>query len=109
MKQKKMKEFYQEHKEAIANFTWMVVGAAVGVCTMGVIYHREVFVTNDNLKKVLVGAQREFGEGNMTVFTARHINGLSVDQLGELGDKIVKCGGQDNIFKYFVAIGPDKK
>lgn len=106
---KKMKEFYQEHKEDITNFAWMVIGATVGVCTIGVVYRREVFLANENLKKVLVGAQREFGGGNMTIVTANHIKGLSANQLGELGDVIVKCGGQDNIFKYFIAIGPDKK
>lgn len=106
---KKMKEFYQEHKDAIANAAWLIVGAAVGVCAVSIASPRGFTVTNGNLKKVLVGAQKEFGAGNITIFTGRNADGLNVDQLGELGNAISMCGGQDNVFKYFVAIGPDKK
>ena len=45
----------------------------------------------------------------MTLFTAEHAHGICADQLGELGDVITTCGGKDNVFKYFIAIGPDKE
>ena len=106
---KKIKEFYQEHKKGIANFTWAMVGAAVGIFTVIAMPLRGVFVVDDNLKRVLIDAQKEFGAGNITIFTAKCADGLNADKLGELGNSITTCGGQDNIFKYFVAIGPDKK
>lgn len=110
MKKEKVKEFYQKHKKAITNFAWMAVGVAAGACTMSVVsHHRGVFVTNKNLRKVLVDANRELGAGKMTLFAAEHADGVCADQLGELGDVITGCGGQDNIFKYFIAIGPDKE
>lgn len=105
----KMKEFYQEHKKDIANFAWMIAGAVTGICTVSAMYLRGVFVVDDNLKKVLIDAQKEFGAGNITIFTSKCADGLNADKLGELGNYITTCGGQDNIFKYFVAIGPDKK
>lgn len=106
----KMKEFYQEHKKYIANFAWMVAGAVTGICTVSAAMYRQgVFVVNDDLKRVLIDAQKEIGAGNMTIFTAKCADGLNADKLGELGNSITTCGGQDNIFKYFVAIGPDKK
>lgn len=106
----KMKEFYQEHKKDIANFAWMMAGAMTGgICTVIAMYLRGVFVVNDDLKRVLIDAQKEFGAGNITIFTAKCADGLNSDKLGELGNSITTCGGQDNIFKYFVAIGPDKK
>ena len=106
---KKIKEFYQEHKKGIANFAWVMVGAAVGICTVSAMYRRGVLVTHDGLKEILVDAKSEFGEGNVTIFTSKCADGLKADKLGELGNSITTCGGQDNIFKYFVAIGPDKK
>lgn len=110
MKKEKVKEFYQKHKKAIANFAWMAVGVAAGACTMSVVsHHRGVFVTNKNLRKVLVDANRELGAGKMTLFAAEHVDGVCADQLGELGDVITTCGGQDNVFKYFIAIGPNKE
>lgn len=105
---KKIKEFYQEHKKGIANFAWMMVGAAVGICTVSAMYRRGVLVTHDGLKEILVDAKSEFGEGNVTIFTAEYADGLNASKLGELGDSITTCGAQDNIFKYFVAIGPYK-
>lgn len=106
----KMKEFYQEHKKDIANFAWMMAGAVTGgICTVIAMYCRGVFVVNDDLKRVLIDAQKEFRAGNITIFTAKCADGLNADKLGELGNSITTCGGQDNIFKYFVAIGPDKK
>lgn len=106
----KIKEFYQEHKKDIANFAWMMAGAVTGgICIVSAMYRRGVFVVDDNLKRVLIDAQKEFGAGNITIFTAKCADGLNADKLGELGNSITRCGGQDNIFKYFVAIGPDKK
>lgn len=105
-----MKEFYQKHKKAITNFAWMAIGVAAGVCTMNAVSnHRGIFVTNKYVKKILVDSTREFGAGKMAVFTAEHANGVCANQLGELGDVITKCGGHDNVFKYFIAIGPDKE
>ena len=105
-----MKEFYQKHKKAIANFAWMAIGVAAGACTMNAVSnHRGVFVTNENVKKILVDSTKEFGAGKITLFTAQRANGVCADQLGELGDVITACGGHDNIFKYFIAIGPDKE
>lgn len=105
-----MKEFYQKHKKAIANFAWMAIGVAAGACTMNAVSnHRGIFVTNENVKKILVDSAKELGAGKMAVFTAEHGNGVCADQLGELGNLITECGGQDNIFKYFIAIGPDKE
>lgn len=110
MKKEKVKEFYQKHKKAIANFAWMAVGVAAGACAMNVVSnHRGVFVTNEAVKKILVDSTRELGAGKMTVFTAEHVCGVRAEQLGELGNSITGCGGQDNIFKYFIAIGPDKE
>lgn len=110
MKKEKVKEFYQKHKKAIANFAWMAVGVAAGACTMNVVsHHRGVFVTNKDVKKILVDSTRELGAGKMTLFTAEHVDGVCADQLGELGDVITGCGGKDNIFKYFIAIGPNKE
>ena len=105
----KMKELYQEHKKDIANFAWMMAGAVTGICTVIAMSLRGVFVVDDNLKRVLIDAQKEFGAGNITIFTSKCADGLKADKLGELGNSITTCGGQDNIFKYFVAIGPDKK
>lgn len=105
----KMKELYQEHKKDIANFAWMMAGAVTGICTVIAMSLRGVFVVDDNLKRVLIDAQKEFGAGNMTIFTSKCADGLKADKLGELGNSITTCGGHDNIFKYFVAIGPDKK
>lgn len=105
---KKMKEFYQKHKEDITNFAWMMAGAAVGICTVSAMYRKGVLVTHDGLKEILVDAHKEFGDGNVTIFTANYADGLNASKLGELGDSITKCGAQDNIFKYFVAIGPYK-
>ena len=106
----KMKEFYQEHKKDIANFAWVMAGAVAGIiCTVSAMYSRGVFVVDDNLKTVLIDAQKEFGAGNITIFTSKCADGLKADKLGELGNSITTCGGHDNIFKYFVAIGPDKK
>ena len=105
----KMKEFYQEHKKDIANFAWMIAGAVTGICTVIAMSLRGVFVVDDNLKRALIDAQKEFGAGNITIFTSKCADGLKADKLGELGNSITTCGGQDNIFKYFVAIGPDKK
>ena len=105
-----MKEFYQKHKKAIANFALMAVGVAAGACAMNVVSsHRGIFVTNKNVKKILVDSTRELGAGKMTVFTAEHANGVCADHLGELGDVITACGGQNDIFKYFIAIGPGKE
>ena len=110
MKNEKVKEFYQKHKKAIANFAWMAVGVAAGACAMNVVSnHRGIFVTNKYVKKILVDSTRELGAGKMTVFTAEHANGVCANQLGELGDAITACGGKDNVFKYFIAIGPDKE
>ena len=105
----KMKELYQEHKKDIANFALMMAGAVTGLCTVIAMSLRGVFVVDDNLKRVLIDAQKEFGAGNMTIFTSKCADGLKADKLGELGNSITTCGGHDNIFKYFVAIGPDKK
>ena len=105
----KIKELYQEHKKDIANFAWMMAGAVTGICTVIAMSLRGVFVVDDNLKRVLIDAQKEFGAGNITIFTSKCSDGLKADKLGELGNSITTCGGQDNIFKYFVAIGPDKK
>lgn len=105
----KIKELYQEHKKDIANFAWMIAGAVTGICTVIAMSLRGVFVVDDNLKRVLIDAQKEFGAGNITIFTSKCADGLKADKLGELGNSITTCGGQDNIFKYFVAIGPDKK
>lgn len=105
-----MKEFYQKHKKAITNFAWVAVGVAVGVCTMNVVSnHRGIFVTNKDVKKILVDSTKELGAGKMTLFTAEHACGVCADKLGELGEVITACGGQDNVFKYFIAIGPDKE
>lgn len=110
MKNEKVKEFYQKHKKAIANFAWMAIGVAAGACTMNVVSnHRGVLVINKDVKKILVDSTKEIGAGKITLFTAEHVNGLCADQLGELGDVITGCGGKDNIFKYFIAIGPDKE
>ena len=105
---KKMKEFYQKHKEDITNFAWMMVGATVGICTVSAMYRKGVLVTHDGLKEILVDAHKEFGDGNITIFTANYADGLNASKLGKLGDSITNCGAQDNIFKYFVAIGPYK-
>ena len=105
-----MKEFYQKHKKAIANFALMAVGVAAGACAMNVVSnHRGMFVTNKDVKKILADSTRELGAGKMTVFTAEHANGVCAEHLGELGDVITMCGGKDNVFKYFIAIGPDKE
>lgn len=105
-----MKEFYQKHKKAIANFAWMAIGVAAGACTMNAVSnHRGIFVTNENVKKILVDSTKELGSGKMAVFTAEHANGVCADHLGELGNVITTCGGKDNIFKYFIAIGPGKE
>lgn len=105
-----MKEFYQKHKKAIANFAWTAVGVAAGACAMNVVSnHRGVLVINKDVKKILVDSTREIGAGKITLFTAERANGLCADQLGELGDVITGCGGKDNVFNYFIAIGPDKE
>lgn len=110
MKKEKVKEFYQKHKKAITNFAWMAIGVAAGACTMNAVSnHRGIFVTNENVKKILVDSTKELGAGKMAVFTAEHANGVCANQLGELGDVITTCGGQDNVFKYFIAIGPNKE
>ena len=110
MKKEKVKEFYQKHKKAIANFTWMAIGVAAGACTMNAVFnHRGIFVTNENVKKILVDSTKELGAGKMAVFTAEHANVVCADQLVELGYVITTCGGQDNVFKYFIAIGPNKE
>lgn len=110
MKKEKVKEFYQKHKKAIANFAWMAIGVAAGVCTMNVVSnHRGIFVTDKDVKKILVDSARELEAGKITLFTAESANGICGGQLGELGNLITECGGKDNIFKYFIAIGPDKE
>ena len=110
MNKEKVKEFYQKHKKAIANFAWMAIGVAAGACTMNVVSnHRGIFVTDKDVKKILVDSARELEAGKITLFTAESANGVCADQLGELGDVITTCGGKDNVFKYFIAIGPDKE
>ena len=55
-----MKEFYQKHKKAIANFAWMAVGVAAGACAMNVVSnHRGILVTNKDVKKILVDSTHE--------------------------------------------------
>ena len=45
-----MKEFYQKHKKAIANFAWMAIGVAAGACTMNLVSnHRGIFVTDKDV------------------------------------------------------------
>ena len=70
---------------------------------------KQDYVIRDDNGKILVDSTREFGAGKITLFTSEHANGVCADQLGELGDVITACGGQDNVFKYFIAIGPDKE
>ena len=108
-KESKIKKFYKKNKDIITKIALLAGGAAVGCGSMVLAFHGKFTVTNDSLAKILADAQNEFGACKMTMFTGRVAESLTTDKLGEIGEEINSLGGKDNVFKYFIAIGPDKK
>lgn len=111
-KETKVKKFYHKNKEKIAKFAWFVIGGTIGCCSMAYALRgtRTKFtVDNSRILKVLEAAQNEFGAGKMTIYSGWEAEGLTTDKLGNLGEVINSIGGNDNVFKYFIAIGPDKE
>ena len=107
-----VKTFYQKNKEKIAKFAWFVIGGTIGCCSMAYALRgtgTKFTVDNNRVLKVLEAAQNEFGAGKMTIYSGWETEGLTTDKLGKLGEVINSIGGNDNVFKYFIAIGPDKE
>lgn len=111
-KETKVKKFYHKNKEKIAKFAWFVIGGTIGCCSMAYALRgtsTKFTVDNSRILKVLEAAQNEFGAGKMTIYSGWETEGLTTDKLGKLGEVINSIGGNDNVFKYFIAIGPDKE
>ena len=111
-KETKVKKFYHKNKEKIAKFAWFVIGGTIGCCSMAYALRgtsTKYTVDNNRVLKVLETAQNEFGAGKMTIYSGWETEGLTTDKLGKLGEVINSIGGNDNVFKYFIAIGPDKE
>ena len=111
-KETKVKKFYHKNKEKIAKFAWFVIGGTIGCCSMAYALRgtSTKFTVDDNrILKALEAAQNEFGAGKMTIYSGWETEGLTTDKLGKLGEVINSIGGNDNVFKYFIAIGPDKE
>lgn len=111
-KETKVKKFYQKNKEKIAKFAWFVIGGAIGGCSMAYALRgtsTKFTVDNERIINILAAAQNEFGAGKMTIYSGWETEGLTTDKLGKLGEVINSFGASDNVFKYFIAIGPDKE
>ena len=115
MTKKEVKEFFKKHELAfdiiglVGGGVLIGLGVGAALWNGGVVGKKCMVVTNKNLEKLLCEAQNEFGAGGITMFTGCTKDLVGPESIGTVGEMIELLGGAENKFKYFVAIGPDKK
>lgn len=111
---KKVKAFINEHEDEIKTVAkvsvCLIVGGTIGYFIGYKNSPGNRYWIPDSMMDVLKDAMHVY-PNRFNVFNGyTNQDGIKVMDLGELGKKIVECGGKDDIvYTHFIAIGPESK
>ena len=109
MKKFKVKEFVANHKDEIIGFATIAGCVAIGVAIGRKLEYEEItskyFVVKDEPTAKILNSAYELGK--IGIFTGSKSTPIKPENLGELGEEIIRCGGGEHGFTHFIAIGKD--